>query len=339
MAGLLATLPPPTISSGVPGGPRRGLRPWFAAPGSCLRVAAGYRARTAGRDPGCARSRRPCRRDGDRRKLPVPLPDSRSARRRGRPTGSTPALFADGGGGRMGGLGRPGRTARRAGPVQPGNVVPEPARRRPGHRLRLGEGVGRPVRPLYRDGPNTLAVSTGAAPTIFTGNAWCPRPAGRSRHHLEHQLRDEFSHLFANDWLATVGASVGSASDKPFETWSQVNFGVHASCGAGRRRNAWLFSLAYSPLASSGSGAASRSSGRRATGCGLNSACVPGHDHARCRLAVHCVVHAAHHVHAQLSYRVAPRCGCSPATTGAPRASGWPRNHQPADRFRTTTCA
>ena len=58
-----------------------------------------------------------------------------------------------------------------------------------------------------------------------------------------------YSHLFVNDWLLTMGVNLGSSSDKPFDTWRELNFGINAMLRVPQgERNAWVFSLSYSPL-------------------------------------------------------------------------------------------
>ena len=111
------------------------------------------------------------------------------------------------------------------------------------------ESLGLSV-PLYRDGPNTVGATAGVGATIFTGNAIVPEtglPFPDTVWNIHFGMN--YSHLFANNWFATLGASIGSSSDKPFENWSQVNLGIHAMLRIpSGERNAWLISLAYSPL-------------------------------------------------------------------------------------------
>jgi hypothetical protein len=59
-----------------------------------------------------------------------------------------------------------------------------------------------------------------------------------------------YRHLFDNGWIAGGSFSFGSASNKPFNSVNELTVGVNAflrvpSC----ERNAWLFSLSYSPTA------------------------------------------------------------------------------------------
>ena len=113
----------------------------------------------------------------------------------------------------------------------------------------IKESIGLSV-PLYRDGPNTIAFTTGVGATIFTGNAILPETGQPFPSTIWNiHFGTNYTHLFANDWLGTLGVSIGSSSDKPFENWSQVNFGLHAMLRIPSGEcNAWLFSLSYSPL-------------------------------------------------------------------------------------------
>jgi hypothetical protein len=112
------------------------------------------------------------------------------------------------------------------------------------------ENLGLSV-PLYRDGVvNTFAFTTGVGATIYTGNALLPETGTPFPNTIWNiHFGGNYSHLFSNDWLATIGASIGSTSDHPFANWTQVNFGLHALLRVPvGEHNAWLFSLSYSPL-------------------------------------------------------------------------------------------
>jgi hypothetical protein len=56
-----------------------------------------------------------------------------------------------------------------------------------------------------------------------------------------------YRHQFESGWIAGVGASVGTASDKPFHSIDEMTAGVNAFLLIpSGERNAWLFTLAYS---------------------------------------------------------------------------------------------
>ena len=49
-------------------------------------------------------------------------------------------------------------------------------------------------------------------------------------------------------WMAGGGVSIGSASDHPFATIHEMNFGMNAMLRLPQgEHNAWIFSLMYSP--------------------------------------------------------------------------------------------
>jgi hypothetical protein len=111
------------------------------------------------------------------------------------------------------------------------------------------ESIGFTV-PLYRDGPNSIAFNSNVGALIFQTHALLPdtgQPFPDTIWNIRFGMN--YSHLFANEWFAMLGVSVGSASDRPFEAWRDVNFGLFGSLRIPQgERNAWLLSLAYSPL-------------------------------------------------------------------------------------------
>jgi hypothetical protein len=61
------------------------------------------------------------------------------------------------------------------------------------------------------------------------------------------RLSTTFRHLFDNGWIGGGTVSVGSASDKPFDSIKEMTAGVNAFLRVPQgEHNAWLFSLAYS---------------------------------------------------------------------------------------------
>ncbi len=57
-----------------------------------------------------------------------------------------------------------------------------------------------------------------------------------------------YRHLFDNGWVAGGSVNVGSASDRPFHSLDEVTVGMNAFLRVpSGERNAWLFSLTYSP--------------------------------------------------------------------------------------------
>jgi hypothetical protein len=61
------------------------------------------------------------------------------------------------------------------------------------------------------------------------------------------RLGTTYRHLFENGWIAGGTVSVGSASDRPFNSFDEVVAGINAFLRIpSGEHNAWLFSLAYS---------------------------------------------------------------------------------------------
>ncbi len=57
-----------------------------------------------------------------------------------------------------------------------------------------------------------------------------------------------YRHLFDNGWIAGANVSVGSASNVPFNSVNELTMGLNAFLRIpSGERNAWLFSLSYSP--------------------------------------------------------------------------------------------
>jgi hypothetical protein len=59
-----------------------------------------------------------------------------------------------------------------------------------------------------------------------------------------------YRHRFDNDWIAGGSLMIGSASDKPFHGWDEMNIGLNTFLRLpSGERNSWLFTLSYSPTA------------------------------------------------------------------------------------------
>jgi hypothetical protein len=64
------------------------------------------------------------------------------------------------------------------------------------------------------------------------------------------RLGVSYRHQFENGWTAGTSVNVGSASDKPFHSIHEITEGVSAFLRIPQgERNAWLFSISYSPTA------------------------------------------------------------------------------------------
>jgi hypothetical protein len=105
--------------------------------------------------------------------------------------------------------------------------------------------------PIYQDPANEWMFTGGVRGEAFQTHAILPDtlqpfPAELWNIHLGTAYR----HQFDNGWIAGGGVSVGSASDKPFHSINEMTFGANAFLRVPvGDRNAWLFSLAYSPTA------------------------------------------------------------------------------------------
>jgi hypothetical protein len=63
-------------------------------------------------------------------------------------------------------------------------------------------------------------------------------------------LGANYRHQFDNGWIAGGGIQVGSASDKPFHSIDEMTVGFNSFLRIPQGdRNAWLFTLSYSPTA------------------------------------------------------------------------------------------
>ncbi len=63
-------------------------------------------------------------------------------------------------------------------------------------------------------------------------------------------LGGTYRHLFDNGWIAGGALQVGSASDRPFNSINEMNVAVSSFLRVpSGERNAWLFTLSYSPTA------------------------------------------------------------------------------------------
>jgi hypothetical protein len=103
--------------------------------------------------------------------------------------------------------------------------------------------------PLWADPLNTLSLSGGVGNRLIQTGALLPDtgqafPADLWNVHLG--LR--YARQLNDGWVAGGGVSVGSASDHPFATIHEMNFGVNAMLRIPQgEHNAWIFSLMYAP--------------------------------------------------------------------------------------------
>ena len=164
------------------------------------------------------------------------------------------ALEAAGSMGRMGGLAGLGMT----GPNGPAVLSFTdrtnwyPSQHVAGQAADLGfvrQAIGLTV-PLYRDGLNTISFNSNVQAIMFQTDASLPmsgRPFPDTIWGIHFGWN--YSYQFANGWFGLLGVTFGSSGDKPFDAWRDVNFGINGMMRVPQgENNAWLFSIAYSPL-------------------------------------------------------------------------------------------
>lgn len=104
--------------------------------------------------------------------------------------------------------------------------------------------------PLYSDGTSVIIGRVGVGEQLFQSNALLPG----SQQPFPDQLWNvsigvTAAHQFDNGWIAGLGLSGGSASNRPFESSKELNANVNAFLRIPvRESDAWNFTLAYSPL-------------------------------------------------------------------------------------------
>ncbi len=108
--------------------------------------------------------------------------------------------------------------------------------------------------PLYQDSENEWTSSLGTRWEAFSTHAILPNTGQPFPDDLWNlRAGTTYRHLFDNGWIAGGTVTVGSASDKPFHGIDEMTAGLNAflripSC----ERNAWLFTLSYSPTSELG---------------------------------------------------------------------------------------
>jgi hypothetical protein len=107
------------------------------------------------------------------------------------------------------------------------------------------------IAPVWQDSENELSFSARLRSELQPSEAVFPQ----SGLHLPEELWNigiggTYRHQFANDWITGGSVLVGSASDKPFHGWNEMNIGLNTFLRVPQgERNAWLFTLSYSPTA------------------------------------------------------------------------------------------
>jgi len=105
--------------------------------------------------------------------------------------------------------------------------------------------------PLWRSGGDFLMLSAGVRNSMFFTDAVLPdshRPFPSDLWNVH--LGTNYMHKFDNGWSGMLGITFGSASDKPFHSIHELDFGFMSSLQLPVRngRDSWQFSLMYSPV-------------------------------------------------------------------------------------------
>ena len=105
--------------------------------------------------------------------------------------------------------------------------------------------------PVWQDSANEVSVSSHVGLDLIQTRAILPSSFMPFPNELWNiGLGTTYRHLFDNGWIAGGSLQVGSASDKPFNSINVMNVGFSSFLRVPQGdRNAWLFTLSYSPTA------------------------------------------------------------------------------------------
>jgi hypothetical protein len=103
--------------------------------------------------------------------------------------------------------------------------------------------------PLYQDTCNEWSANAKVRSEFFHTGAVLPDSGQPFPNELWNiHFGTTYRHRFENDWIAGIGAFIGSASDKPFHSIDEMTLGFNGFVRIpSGERNAWLLSLNYSP--------------------------------------------------------------------------------------------
>jgi hypothetical protein len=104
--------------------------------------------------------------------------------------------------------------------------------------------------PVWRGGPDALMINVHARNVLYNTDAVLPDSGRDFPNSLWNLgLGMTYTHQFQNGWTAGGMVNVGSASDRPFNTWNEVNVGVGGFLRIPvGERNAFMVGAMYSPL-------------------------------------------------------------------------------------------
>jgi hypothetical protein len=102
--------------------------------------------------------------------------------------------------------------------------------------------------PIWQCSPDELSVSAHVRSELFHTGAVFPDTGQPFPEELWNiHVGTTYRHLFDNGWIAGGTVSVGSASDKPFNSINEMTAGVNGFLRLPQgEHNAWLFTLSYS---------------------------------------------------------------------------------------------
>lgn len=105
--------------------------------------------------------------------------------------------------------------------------------------------------PVWRNGEDILMLSAQVRHSLFFTDAVLPDSQRAFPEELWNvSLGANYMHKFANGWSGAVGINFGSASDKPFHSFDEMDLGFMSflNVPAKNERDAWRFMLMYSPV-------------------------------------------------------------------------------------------
>lgn len=105
--------------------------------------------------------------------------------------------------------------------------------------------------PIWRDGADMLMLTAGVRNTLFFTDTILPDTQRPFPHELWNvSVGLMYLRTFDNNWSGGLSTTLGSASDKPFHSIHEMNISLLAflQVPAKNERDAWLFSLMYSPM-------------------------------------------------------------------------------------------
>jgi hypothetical protein len=101
--------------------------------------------------------------------------------------------------------------------------------------------------PLWQDAVDEWVVSAALRMQDFDTHAVFPDSGERFPGELwDAAVAITYRHKFENNWIGSINLSVGSASDKPFNSWDEMYIRATALLRVPQgENNAWLFSILY----------------------------------------------------------------------------------------------